>query len=173
MSQIAIDETLTGVDIIIDRVKTVFENNLWLSISNVEINGRAFQNKRKDKIIPEVLSGSEYVEVKFDDTKNAKVFFYANDEVNFEMGKFITRRMDIIFQVNLSQIYPSLSYRATEEVYRDVLDLLKKHFLHIIEPKQIISGLNAYGIFSTDNLKAYDMQPWHVFNIKTVTIINY
>ena len=162
--------SLTGIDVPIAILRQSFADNLWTSVTGKEFYARVFTNLNKNKqLIGEVLqSGNEYKDVQFNDTLNMVSFFDVGDTVsNVDPDNQTTQDVGIVFAVKLTAIYSSISYRATEEVYRDVLNVISNTSTLEIVPNEIIRGLNAYGNLSTEGLLQYNMQPWHTFRINT------
>lgn len=155
---------MIGTDIVVARLRNTFANDLWTNVTNRIYYATTYRNlnKRKGGIIPEVFIGdNEYQEVRFDDKYGAMCFFDLGDEIT-DANDLAKRSIRAIFAVNLKLAYPSITYRAEEEAHRDVLVSAKKE-RNIATPNTIISGLDAYGDLLTDDLKRYNMQPWHVF----------
>lgn len=162
--------SLTGIDIPIAILRQSFADNLWTSVTDKEFYARVFGNLNKNnQLIGEVLySGNEYRDVQFNDTLNMVSFFDVGDTVeNVDPDNQTTQNVGIVFAVNIPAIYTNLSYRATEEVYRDVLNIINDTSTLEIVPNEIIRGLNAYGNLSTEGLLQYNMQPWHTFRVNT------
>ena len=155
-----------GIDAPIQELQELFIDELWTDIAadKKQFNHRVFRNlDRNGNLIPEIIvSGSnEYEEVKFNDSLTALSWFDVSDTPTSFDGGQSTREVGIFFAVNLTEIYPNLDHRAVEEVHRDVLELLDSSNVQ----GDAITGEAAYGDFSVDNLKRYNMQPWHVFRI--------
>lgn len=162
--------SLTGIDIPIAILRQSFADNLWTDVTGKEFYARVFGNLNKNnQLIGEVLqSGNEYKDVQFNDALNMVSFFDVGDTVeNVDPDSQTTQNVGIVFAVNIPVIYPNLSYRATEEVYRDVLNIINDTSTLDIVPNEIIRGLNAYGNLSNEGLLHYNMQPWHTFRINT------
>ena len=162
--------SLTGIDIPIAVLRQSFADNLWTNITNKYFYARVFGNLDENgQLIGEVLiSGSEYKDVQFDDTLNMLCFFDVGDIIlNVNPDNQTTQDVGIVFAVKLTEIYTNISYRATEEVYRDVLNIINDTSALSVTPNEIIRGLDAYGNLSTDGLLQYNMQPWHTFRINT------
>lgn len=162
--------SLTGIDVPIAILRQSFADNLWTDVTNKYFYARVFGNlNENNQLIGEVLDiGTEYKDVQFDDTLNMLSFFDVGDIVsNVDPDKQTTQEVGIVFAVKLTEIYSSISYRATEEVYRDVLNVINETSALTVTPNEIIRGLEAYGNLSTDGLLQYNMQPWHTFRINT------
>lgn len=162
--------SLTGIDIPIAILRQSFADNLWTGVTNKYFYARVFSNLNENgQLIGEVLnSGNEYKDVQFDDTLNMLSFFDVGDTVsNVDPDNQTTQDVGIVFAVKLTEIYTSISYRATEEVYRDVLNVINATSALEVIPNEIIRGLEAYGNLSTEGLLQYNMQPWHTFRINT------
>jgi len=167
---------MTGIDIPISNLRNAFASRLWGDVDKKIYYSRVFRNLNTQKeLIGEVfISDKEYKEVHFDDTYHVNCFFDVADEIsNTETGLQTTREVGIVFAVRVDKIYPDLDYRAVEELYSDVLAVINDSEGRRVIPDNIITGLNAYGDLSTANLKAYDMQPWHVFRVNTTMQVNY
>ncbi len=162
--------SLTGIDIPIAILRQTFADNLWTSVTGKEFYARVFGNLNKNnQLIGEVLySGNEYRDVQFNDTLSMVSFFDVGETVeNVDPNSQTTQNVGIVFAVKLTEIYSNISYRATEEVYRDVLNIINDTSTLEIVPNEIIRGLNAYGNLSTEGLLQYNMQPWHTFRVNT------
>lgn len=162
--------SLTGIDIPIAILRQSFADNLWTDVTGKEFYARVFGNLNKNnQLIGEVLqSGNEYKDVQFNDTLNMVSFFDVGETVeNVDPDNQTTQNVGIVFAVKLTEIYSNISYRATEEVYRDVLNVINETSALTVTPLEIIRGLNAYGNLSTEGLLQYNMQPWHTFRINT------
>lgn len=168
--------SLTGIDIPIATLRQSFADNLWMNVTNKTFYARVFRNLgTNQELIGEVFNGGvDYEEVHFDDRLNVLCFFDVGDTVaNLDPENQTTEEVGIVFAVKLTSIYPSLAYRATEEVYRDVLDVINDTSALSVTPNEIIRGLPAYGDLSTTGLVGYNMQPWHTFRVNTTMKLNY
>lgn len=165
---------MTGIDVPIKKLTDAFTASLWPTVTNKQFNGRCFRNERNSEVIPEVLiSGTnDYREVLFDDKLNALCFFDADDTIENVNDEPI-QEVRLIFAVNLKAIYPTLAYRATEEVHKAVLDIIKRNGQMQFQLQRIETGLSAYGNLSTERLKSYNMQPWYTFAIVMNIIHSY
>jgi hypothetical protein len=156
---------MTGVDVPILQLTTLFTSNLWTTKTN-EFNGRCFRNQRDGNTIPEVLNTAlttkiEYKEVLQNDKFAAVCFF---DVLNTRViGKSKgTVQVNIHFAVNLETLYSSVDERQTEYAYQDVLDLIKTSSF---EATGLVTGIESYSpfLFNVND----DMQPYHLFRIET------
>lgn len=158
-----------GIDRPIQEMQQLFIDNLWTNIdaSKKEFNHRVFRNiDRQGNLIPEVfLSNNEYKEVKFNDNLSVLSWFDVSDTSDSSDGEQYNQSAGIVFVVNLSELYPTLSHRAVEESHIEVREVLKKRASEFKTPI-LSTGLAAYGDFNTDNLKHPNMQPWHVFRFE-------
>lgn len=167
---------LTGIDVPIASLRDAFASRLWPDVANKTYYARVFKNlSKQNDIIGEVfISDKEYKEVQFDDRMDLVSFFDVSDEIeNIGPSEQTTRNVGIVFAVNIPKIYPAIAYRATEELYRDVLYVINTTHSLSVTPIDIIGGLNAYGELSTERLVQFNMQPWHVFRVNTVMNIGY
>ncbi len=166
--------SLTGIDIPIATLRQSLADNLWTDVANKTFYARIFRNlNNENDLIGEVFSGVvDYEEVHFNDKLNVLCFFDVGETVeNIDADSQTTENVGLIFAVKLTAIYPDLDYRATEEVYRDVLNIINDTLS--VTPNEIIRGLNAYGDLSTKGLVAYNMHPWHTFRINTEMKLSY
>ena len=169
-------EALTGVDIPISTLRDALATRLWTDVTPSIFYSRIYRNiSREGELIGEIyVAENEYKQMQFDDTYFINVFFDPSDnieDVNPDIQT--TREVGIIFAVNVTKIYPSLAYRALEEIYRDVLSVMNETSGLQITPNEIVSGLDAYGDLSTGHLKEFNMHPWHTFRVNTTMKIDY
>jgi len=156
-----------GIDFPIQEMQQLFIANLWPNIPTAkkEFNHRVFSNEDKDgNDYPEVLiSGTnDYRRVKFDDRLSVLSWFDVADNTDsYNLGQ-INHSVGVFFAVNLKDLYPTLPHRATEEAHLEVQEILLKRSGEF-EVTGIKRRSEAYGEYSTENLKAFNMQPWHVF----------
>ncbi len=168
--------SLTGIDIPVATLRQSFADNLWTGVSGKTFYARVFRNlNTNQELIGEVFNGGvDYEEVHFDDRLNVLCFFDVGNTVsNLDPDEQTTEDVGIVFAIKLTSIYPNLAYRATEEVYRDVLNVINNTSALSVTPNEIIRGLPAYGDLSTAGLIAYNMQPWHTFRINTEMKLTY
>ena len=135
---------------------------MWPDVSNKIYYSRVFHNLDKNgNLIGEVYTeGKDYKEVMFDDRYMVNSFFDVSDTINDVNPELqATREVGIIFQCHLPSVYPTATTRLTEELYRDVLEVIKTQSMSVI-PESIEAGLDAYGEMFTGNLREFDMHPW-------------
>jgi hypothetical protein len=159
-----------GIDFPIQEMQQLFIANLWtdISASKKEFNHRVFSNKDKDgNNYPEVFidGTNDYRRVKFDDRLSVLSWFDVSDSTGSFSGDYINQEVGVFFAVNLKDLYPTLQHRAVEESHKDVNSVLLKRPLNF-STTEITTRDAAYGDFNIDNLKKYNIQPWHVFRIK-------
>lgn len=168
---------MTGIDVAVERLRQHFAADLWNHVTNKIYYAIAYRNLNSDKsgTIGEVWTqAEEYKEVHFDDNYNALCFFDTLDSPITNVNDTLQfQEMNVIFAVNLLSIYPAITSRRPEsEVHRDVLVSAKKA-RGTFEFNEIIPGNNAYGDLFTDNLKSYNMYPWHTFALNMVAQVDY
>lgn len=166
---------MTGIDVPISIVREAFADNLWTDTTNKIFYSLVDRNLDPDgNLIDEVfISEKDYKEVHFDDRRNVVCFFDASETLdNLDGNSIMTRDVGIIFAVNIPTVYPSLTYRAKEELYRDVREVILTTQALDVVVNDIVAGLNAYGDLSTEGLIAYNMQPWHTFRVNTTMKFN-
>jgi hypothetical protein len=166
---------MTGIDVPISILRDSFATQLWTGVTNKIFYSLVDRNNdREGKLVDEIYtSNNEYEEVQFDDRRSVVCFFDANGNLEGLNGNSeMTRNVGIIFAVNISKVYPLLTYRAKEELYRDVRNVILTTQALDIVPAEITPGLNAYGDLSTEVLGQYNMHPWHTFRVDTTMKFN-
>lgn len=157
---------MTGVDIPIARLLTLFGSLLWPTASN-DFNGRCVRNSREAGVVPEVLraGSTEYKDVLLDDTFASVCFFdiLNTREVANSRASVVVH---IYFAVDLVKLYPAVPERATEYAYQDAINIIKKSAFNITG---LVSGTESYSAFQFE--LEDDMQPFHLFRIETT--LNY
>ncbi len=167
---------MTGIDIPIARLVSLFDNGLWITLSNKSYNSICHRNMRNGNIIPEMyVENGEYEEIIFDDRLDALCFFDLTGNEVVVDGDLVEQDVNLIFAVNLESIYPLIdTYRAEAEVHRDVQNIIKLDGLTNVTINSVTPRLNAYGDLYTDNLKEFDMHPYHTFAVNlTIKFYNY
>lgn len=158
--------TPVGRDILIDHLQLWLYNQL--SLTNYDSYHRVYKNDTEKGIIPEKYNNNgDYHEVLFNDDYNATSFFITEDEVDNNNGAF-SSDVSIIFQVNLSKVYPSITHRADEEFINDVSLLLKRERFGF-EFVNIQTGIdNVYREFNKTDIKWDNIGEFFVvrFNLK-------
>lgn len=154
-----------GIDLPIQEMQQLFIDNLWqnVDVSKKQFNHRVYSNVRRDNVIPEIyIGGNEYQEVKFNDNLHVLSWFDVSDTTDsYRLGQ-VNQSVGVFFAINLDKLYTELTHRAIEESHIEVQKVLLKRASEF-EITGITTGKQAYGDFSTENLKAFNMQPWHVF----------
>lgn len=167
---------MTGTDVAIARLRNRFANELWQDVSNKVYYAAAYRNNNRNKsgIIAEVYTeNNEYKEVHNDDRFNVVSFFVMDNNIpGIHNSAASFRSGRVIFSVNLQSIYPDITYRTEEEVHRDVSVVANKES-GIISNMEFDIGLDAYGDLFTDNMKAFNMHPWHTFAMTFTAKIDY
>jgi hypothetical protein len=159
-----------GIDKPIQEMQQLFDANLWTNIQSEKkrFYHRVWRNKKRNKegtliIRPEVLDrANNYKEVKFDKRLDVLSWFDVSPTTNSFDGEQITQDVGIFFAVNLKSLYPDLTHRAVEEAHTDVRKVIKKRASKF-NISVLSMGEDAFGDFTDDGLRDYDMQPWHVF----------
>lgn len=157
-----------GIDLPISDMQDLFNKHLWTDF-NTEYNHRVFANEKNGNVIPQVYLGKsnkkEYKDVRFDDRLDALCWFDVSNNTNsYNLGQ-ITQEVGVFFAVNLGKLFPDITHRAVEESHLAVQQILKKRPTDW-EITGITTNTPAYGDYFTDNLKAFNMQPWHVFRFE-------
>lgn len=151
-----------GVDVPIQRLQQILADELWTGF-NVEVYGRVFPFQQSDQLKPVIhTSGSEYIEVLQDDTKDATVFFDLMGDVEIEEGQHSVT-VGIVFSVNLEKLYPGGTYR-TEYVEADALAIINNS---PFTPERIIKGETAFDPYTYESDARVSMYPFYAFRIVT------
>jgi len=167
---------LVGIDVPIARLQYAFANTLWTSVSTRAYYGRAYRNlDNQGNLVAELfVAQNDYMEVMFDDRYEVQCFFDpSNTTQNVQQDEQTQRECAIIFACKVDKVYPLELGRVTEQLYRDVLEVIQDTSPLSVIPQDIVGGLQAYGDLNVDKLKAYDMQPWHVFRVNTMMRVEY
>lgn len=140
-----------------------------LGFTNVDFYGRVHKviDKSGKGFTPQVyITNTESKEVLYDD-RNApggNIFFVDNDDHSTIDGKWLVAKVKIVFMLNLNKVATVKSYRNDSEIQQKALELLKK--LKAIEITSFERGIdNVLSDFNTENIKKYDLQPYHTFSI--------
>lgn len=156
-----------GVDALIDNIQEEFYNAIsWTSASNgYESYHRAYKNESNLGKIPEVYtSNDDYKEVFMDDQFSATSFFLVDDRRSLTDG-LQSVKINIIFQVLLDEIYPSITHRADEEAHNDALTLLQSMYWDFKTTDLEVGVDNVYKKLAFNDKDCDDMHPYHVFMI--------
>ncbi len=145
-----------GIDKEIQKLQIKLYNRLGLE--NIEGYGRVYIYNKKDTVYPiHFVSGIDYKELLIDDRNNGKFFFVENHTT--ESGITISKtKVDIIFLINLAELYPNIPYRADEELKQHIYRTLKKTRFFFPSHIEITKGIEALKGFKTNLI---DMQPYH------------
>ena len=149
-----------GIDISIDRLQDYVYNNY--TASEYESYPRAYKNNRGDGgIIPEVYtSNGDYKETFFDDRFEISSFWLVDD--NSSVDELTTTTISVIFQVNIAELYPSITHRADEEFIRDMYNILYDNPWSY-KITGISRGIeNVYSEFDTSQVQWDDMSDFFV-----------
>lgn len=155
-----------GIDITIDRLQVLlFDVLTWKNVTKgYESFHRVYKNETNDGKEPEAfISGIDYNEVFTKDKFSATSFFLIGD--NRPVNDWIETDVDIIFQLNLDELYPNITHRADEEAHADVYNALNNNPYNA-DITNITKGIaNVYSDLNIDQVKFDDMSPCHVFKI--------
>jgi hypothetical protein len=155
---------MKGIDVVIESLRTLFENNLWIS-NNTIYYGRIFRNIREDGTHPEFFNTTtkDYEDVLLDDNKDAICFFDVQPSEDYTAQFEST--VWICFAVNLKALYPAVAERATEYAHEDVLNYIKKA-RGGWDITGLVRGLPAFDEYEL--LKNTDsMNPFYLFRFET------
>jgi len=161
-----------GVDNVIDAIQQyLYPSLLGLGWTDYEMYPRANKNADGQSIIPEISTDpKDYQEVLFSDKYNATSFFLVSDEVQINNEeRLIVQDVSIIFQLNLKELYPTVTtHRADEEAHAHLTQLFTSNdelFVdttgYVTTVQRVYSDLSIQN-FSRGNLNLDDMSRFHV-----------
>jgi hypothetical protein len=170
---------MTGIDILIEDIRGVFQNQLFTA-NETQYFGKVYSNVKtldtgEQQTIAEIFDEvtQDYREVQFNDALHASCFFVAGQNIEgLGLDNQLTRDLSIVFIVNLDALFND-SKRDVERVYSTVLNLLKDEFSIDYELESLVSGVEAYGGFDVERLKHTDIHPYHVFRVNGIAKIFY
>lgn len=164
-----------GVDAVIDQIQQYLFNNLsgagW---TNYECYPRANKNIKGNSLIPEVSKDvKNYIEVLFDDKFNATSFFLVSDEVKIDNEeRLIKRDIDLIFQVRLTKLFPTVAdHRADEEMHAQITQLLTDNDELINETKGYVTTVNK--VYSGLRLRQFSKAGVDLDDISDFHVVRY
>jgi len=155
-----------GIDDPIDKLQVALFNNLTWStaVNGYESYHGVYKNETDKGRVPERhVSGNDYEEVFVNDGFSATSFFLVDDRET--VNDKVKSEVNIIFQLNLKELYPLILHRADVEARKDVYDVLYKR-PDIGKITSITKGIrNVYEDLKITQVNFDDMQPLHVFKI--------
>lgn len=159
-----------GIDRIIDNLQVLLWDGLLLwqnAIKGYNSYSKAEKNEVENGRLPEVFTGGkEYKEVFTDDDFSATSFFLVGNNRPIVDEVIVQATIDIIFQVNLQEIYGG---REDEQAHRDVFLILKNNPWTYSISDSLVTGISeVYSGLKIDQVKFDDMQPFHVFKVSMV-----
>lgn len=129
-----------------DRVISIIQEHLYNNLLSVGFtNYESYERIYVNNGSPEVyLKNGQYKEVFYNDRFYLTSFFMiGNNKVYNELND-INTEISIVFQANLTKLYPTVLHRADAELHRDIelaLDAIPVRF----KIKEIITGIdNVY-----------------------------
>lgn len=171
-----IRSTYNGIDIPIQQLQSYIYpklKDMWSINEDVSFDcyGRSYKNQSEDNgYIPEVYTGNgEYKEVFFDDTLSALSFFTVGNDISFSRGG-ASANVGLIFMVNVSKLYPSITDSIPDEIIRSNVQRLFLQENYNFKMTDFITGIdNVFKEYSgwrkSDGIKFRDMFPFHCFRI--------
>lgn len=133
-----------GIDQIVDQLqRDLFQDLIESGWRNYECFGRAYRNRKKESIIPEVSIGqNDYLEVLFDDRFNVSSFCILDDQRVYDSKKnSFTADLSVVFQGRLDKLYPDTIGRADEKMVREIESSFRNIFW-IRRLKNIVTGVD-------------------------------
>lgn len=121
-----------GIDVVIDTL----QRDLFIELTKkfgwkqYDCYDRAYRNRKGADKLPEVCTdGEEYKEVLFDDKLTVTSFFLAEESRRYNSEKFTYEQgVSMIFQANLSNLFPTVKHRPDEELIDNVIKAINNKF---------------------------------------------
>lgn len=116
----------------IDYGISILQNDLFIELikrgwKDYDSYDRAYRNKKGDDKLPEVFCKGDYKEVLFNDNETVTSFILADEKRTFDVpSNQFTQGISIIFQANLTKLYPNVTHRPDEEMINEIQRALKK-----------------------------------------------
>jgi len=155
-----------GIDIPIDNLIADFTSYLWTTKTR-QFYGRIFRNSRNGKIQPVYYSGNQGIDVLKDSKKDAQCFADATDDRKM-FSDIVEAEVRILFMVNLSTLYPSLSRPdAIEQVMEDVVTVLMLSQFNLVK---MVSGEDSFSDYKWSEDALSDLQSHHLFRFDLKTV---
>lgn len=160
-------ENNVGIDNPIKRLQVYLYDRIVsnFGLSDFDGYGRVYRNRKDNLFIPEAyVNNKEYKEVLLDD-RNDGIMFFSPESNSTAYGSLVIQKCDLIFSVNLDNLYGS-NERKDEEFRQYVLSLLNLYVVDLGD-KEIETDLNkVYEKYNGVASYFYDMQNFHHFKIK-------
>lgn len=155
-----------GVDFVIANIQTKIYDYLVnrKGFTKYESYERAYLNEDKAEIY---IGKNEYKDCLFNDKFNVTSFFLADEkrEFDYEKTRGFNHEISIVFQCNLSKLYPTILHRADEEFNKDCFNALYSAYGGLVI-NEVVTGLkNVYEGLGTDLLTNSDISNFHILKI--------
>lgn len=125
---------------------------------------KAYKNQTPQGVIPEIYTDKgEYSEIFLNDRVNATSFFIVDDSRQIS-DRMFQANIKLIFQVDISALYPRVTHRADEEVHEDVYYALQNNPFIVNISNLNTSLTDIYSGLRVDLSIYDDMQPYHIFS---------
>jgi len=117
-----------GIDFGIQQIQSELFSELikrgWVDYHSFD---RAYRNTKGADKIPEVYTkDGNYKEALYDDRKAVTSFFLSDEKRTYDYQQFMwTQNVSIIFQANLSKLFPTIKHRADEEMINQITLAMK------------------------------------------------
>lgn len=138
-----------------------------------DLYGRAQNNPKSSGSVAEVLQGSEYKDVLFNDAKKVGQGFYITaNEVGYAHGG-ATTRMGLILQYTMDRITGGkYSPWHDEQVNQSVMNIVRRPIFGFTFVRLIKGVDNVFKEYPQwkDTIKFSDMYPWHVLRLEFDTL---
>jgi len=164
-----------GIDRQINRLQELIYNSLgW---SEYDCFPRVYANEYFDtgKIpehfdFPRDVDISDYTEVFLNDNIYAQSIILVDD--NRDYNHQFTSKVNLIFHVNLNDLYPAIDHRADEECHIQVMNAISK--VPFVTVDRLVTGIrNVYSDMRIGNILDSDMHPFHCFKLEMEMVYKY
>ena len=164
-----------GIDRQINRLQELLYNSLgWIEY---DCFPRVYANEYFDtgKIpehfeFPRDVDVSDYTEVFLNDKIFAQSIIVVDDRRDYNHQ--FKSKVDLIFHVNLNDLYPAIEHRADEECHVQVIKALDK--IPFVTVDRLVTGIrNVYSDMRVGQILDSDMHPFHCFKLEMEMVYKY
>ena len=165
--------TPVGVDEIIQRKQIELYDSLrttWgLSENDYLSYGRCYRNQTNEGFVPQMYVGSKEYKDLFIDDNYAVTSFFGVDRIEIVDSVILRGSCHLIMFVDLARVYPSITWRADEEVHQDVYEVMRNDSAMLLKERwvgidNVFREYNAWRDKSK-GINNRDMQPLHCFRL--------
>lgn len=165
-----------GIDYEIDKI----QDALYTYLTSVDIGWTSYEsyprvyiNPREGGSVAEYYTGAnEYIEVLMNDNFTVTSFFIVENTKSYNNGEGrLEANISMIFQADISKLFPAIAHRADEEMHKNVFDGItaiarnNKFTALITGINDVYSELSIPDSYLDKSVKYHDMSNFHIFKI--------